>query len=532
MRISASLVAIGLASLLLAACQYSPEIVARSVAYNQAVADSNNDVLLLNIMRASKRYPTYYSRLEQNNAISSANPQLGLSLPFSHSRVVTTAAAGVTNQLSNAAITLMPQLQIQETNQLQLQSLDDQKYISGMMTPISVDRYALFANAGWPSELLGLLFIQSITVDGTALAKIQTEVKARCDNADNHDSSKKFCSDLSDLPSCIAGPGGSLYVNDPALDAGSDISHGHPGAVCFQAVFRALLILGFHTAPAHGGGKFTVVQSDLPESLLGEPRFVAATIAAGQIITVVKGVTGTETLALCRSEKSGGSGASSSGTAVAPAAGASDNASAFELNDPTKAKPEELAPAAACLKAVQDIGKGPKTGTAGVHPVENTIGEQTAAAPTPPPPPAKRKKKTKQKTPPLLPQLSELEISVVLRSTEGVVYYLGQIARVDTSSNVGGRVYLHESCVVDPTCQGIPLFEVAMDMPAERRAVTVSLDGKTYSIPVPCAAEDPCTLERPTHRSLDVMTLVDELWGLQKETSTVPAAPAVTVINP
>ena len=50
-----------LAAFLCAGCQYSPNMLDRAVAYNRVVADSTNQVLLLNIVRASERLPTYYT---------------------------------------------------------------------------------------------------------------------------------------------------------------------------------------------------------------------------------------------------------------------------------------------------------------------------------------------------------------------------------------------------------------------------------------------------------------------------------------
>src|ERR1700691_3854790 len=69
-----------------AACQYSPDMLDRTVAYNRTVANSTNQVLLLNIVRASQRLPTYYTRLEGDAASLALTPNGSLSLPLNNPR--------------------------------------------------------------------------------------------------------------------------------------------------------------------------------------------------------------------------------------------------------------------------------------------------------------------------------------------------------------------------------------------------------------------------------------------------------------
>src|ERR1700689_2833946 len=69
-----------------AACQYSPDMLDRTLAYNRTVANSTNQVLLLNIVRASERLPTYYTRLEGDAASLGLSPSGSISLPLNNPR--------------------------------------------------------------------------------------------------------------------------------------------------------------------------------------------------------------------------------------------------------------------------------------------------------------------------------------------------------------------------------------------------------------------------------------------------------------
>jgi hypothetical protein len=131
------------------------------------------------------------------------------------------------------------------------------------------------------------------------------------------------------------------------------------------------------------------------------------------------------------------------------------------------------------------------------------------------------------------PNHVEPKISVALRSVEGMIYYLGQIARAQTEMSIATPITTAE---LDGLKQAvmIPLFQVKRDSDVPS-VVSVDFEGRTYSIPKLCEGECSATtahsVQYPQHRSLDVLTLVNQLWGLQKEANNQPPAPAVTVIG-
>src|SRR5665213_1383032 len=94
-----------------AACEYAPDMLDRTLAYNRTVANSTNQVLLLNVVRASERLPTYYTRLEGDASSLAVTPNASLSLPLGNARsfendINTSAAAAITSGTSKGITSL------------------------------------------------------------------------------------------------------------------------------------------------------------------------------------------------------------------------------------------------------------------------------------------------------------------------------------------------------------------------------------------------------------------------------------------
>ncbi|MGA7712680.1 MAG: hypothetical protein WCA81_12315 [Rhizomicrobium sp.] len=529
------------------ACAYSPDTIDRTVSYNEAVANSNNEILLLNIVRASQRYPTYYSRLEANTSVGTLTPQLQLSLSLSHGRQITSSATGASSQLTNAAMSLMPQLQAVETNQLQLQSLDDQKYIEGMMTPVSSKLYSYFLSAGWSPELLGSMFIEEIDIDANYVSDIRKAVAKACpqdnntslckaingtDNSENHPS-LDVC-----LPFSTSNPSFSYrFQNDPAaIDVRSD---DHPNPHCFQYVLRALLVLNLTPSTTVPAKPPTIVQSGLPSSFATASWFIESLLKNDEAYSIDNN----GKLAVCKF-----------GSSPAPSAGSSANSSSTPSSDNSDNTPAEFD-----LPGLQSDSKAGNKDAAESR--DQTLLCDNAVNPTASPTPdqeitkpeynagiysmllpgsstsdsnksvnikiphaTSHGRRSAQKT----PSTGRTKIATLtLRSPEGMIYYLAQIARV-SSSNSAARL--------PETANGTIIFSVLSGTTTGKSALSVEFKGQTYYIPNVCdgagCVHDIAKIEKPNYWSLDVLSLVNQMWGLQKEASSMPAAPAVTVINP
>ena len=485
------------------ACAYSPDTIDRTVSYNEAVANSNNEILLLNIVRASQRYPTYYSRLEADTAIGTLTPQLQLSLPLSHGRQITSSATGASSQLTNAAMSLMPQLQAVETNQLQLQSLDDQKYIEGMMTPVSSKLYSYFLSAGWSPELLGSVFIEEIDIDPHYVSDIRDAVANACQQNKN----TSLCTAIHgtsanengpSLDACLpsSNPGSSFsyrFQNDPAaIDVGAD---DHPRPDCFQNVLRALLVLELTPSAKTPAKPPTIVQSGLPSSFATASWFVETLLKNDEAYAKDKN----GKLAVCKfgssPAPSGGSSANSSST---PSSANSDNTPAeFDLPGLQKSGNSGDTDAAEsndqmllCQNAVNSTtSPAPDDGitkpeySAGIYSKGVPADSNSGTAPT--------SGRTKIAT-------------LILRAPEGMIYYLAQIARV-ASSNAAARL--------PKTANGTIIFSVLSGTTTGKSALSVEFKGQTYYVPNVCdgagCVHDIAKIERPKYWSLDVLSLVN-----------------------
>ena len=157
-----------------AACEYAPTMLDRTVAYNRAVASSTNQVLLLNVVRASQRLPTYYTRLEGDAASMGLTPNGTLNVPLNNPRSFETdktlTPTGTVTSLATKAVGSLAGivsglgLQASESNLMTLQTLDDQKYQNGMMTPVPVKNIQAFQDEGYQRDLLFLMFLANVQV--------------------------------------------------------------------------------------------------------------------------------------------------------------------------------------------------------------------------------------------------------------------------------------------------------------------------------------------------------------------------------
>jgi hypothetical protein len=536
-------------------CSYSPETLDRTLAYNEAVSQSNNDILLYNIIQASQRYPTQYSRLEGNTAITTLTPQLQLTAPLSHSSQIQYGAAGAlaTAQITNAAASFVPQLQATVTNQLQLQSLDDQKYIAGMMTPIKPSYYQYFQNAGWTPETVGLMFIESIDIDAVGMKLVHDKASSRCDQKLDYlgtelcngikqpistlcwgakwapsdpdgntctrigslsdlrpDGTRVDVSSTTFLDYCLAPGTDRTFLNNPALPS----TNGLPGTACFETALRALIVLGLEVSDKPAKQKMSVVETGIPATLRRDPGFVSTLLTNGLTTADI----GNGKIAICKSSQApvaGGTSNASSPSSAPPAGSVQSSDSDFDVKQLPTAKGVTGLPEVQC-KAAYDAINAPET----IHSEDKSIISGSV-------PNGYLKDVHSENS-----EGTPYKIAISRRSTEGMIYYLGEMARVETSSSSGSVARSAEMYAKE----GVPLFLVRRGPPPRSELISAQFGGATYYIPSPCLEENcserPDAFEMPLHRSHDVLTLVEQMWGLQKEASAIPAAPAVTVINP
>ncbi|MBO9622610.1 MAG: hypothetical protein J7500_07850 [Sphingomonas sp.] len=140
-------------ALLLAAClggctSLRPQVTAFATDYNRAIADSRNQVVLLNIVRSSMGEPTHYSALSQVEA--TLTQKGGVSAGSGGMMAGADDVFGtVTLEGSTApTFTVVP--------------LNTDEFATGILQPIGAASIRLLATQGWDSQLLATLLISKI----------------------------------------------------------------------------------------------------------------------------------------------------------------------------------------------------------------------------------------------------------------------------------------------------------------------------------------------------------------------------------
>ena len=542
-----ALVLVG-AAFTIAACQYSPDTAQRTIAFNRSVAESTNQLILLNAIRSSKRNPTFYSHIVSNTAASTIAPALSASVPLAGSRTITNtvsataSSSSVATALGRAVTTLTPSLTLTEQNSLTLQNLDDQGSTNGVMTPVSMQIYQYFQSEGFNPEELFLMFIGSISMTQTQLKELTVLASTKCASVYSV-RSKTWCVHLQDdkLPDCQPLPSADpdkttlFFANDPAL-----YEDGYPRAAekfhsfrCFRAVARAFLALGLHP-DSYTKHEF-LYRAPLAVAK-GNPRFLAdlsqqgleASISRGGQVTVCKK---TDTVAFQLPSEIQDFLRQNAKSSQANHPSASDSqpdfralaslvfTDTFGLASETNFK-SLLAqpPAKTCEKAATDADKqaaADKKAEAADKKSEKDKGATKAGAPP--------------------------SIGFGQRSLEAMIYYIGQIIRRRVELGVTDKDVTFLNGALSPyNPYEEELFRVRTGNPDVATTVQVASSGTTYYVPALCEpdssddgmAKARCSVEYPNDASPQILTLLNQIWGLNKTAAALPTTSNVTVVTP
>ncbi len=560
MKIAAALAAL-IPVLSLCACEYSPNMSDRTIAYNRAVADSTNTLLLLNVVRASQRAPTYYSRLEGDQASDQLQPSLNLSSPFSKAMQTTgTLTAGkpttLATQKTLAALATTLGLQAQESNSLTLQTLDDQKYQRGMMTPVVLSNLQLFQDEGFQRDFLFLMFISNIRVSNDLLDKIDDAVGAQCTEILASDATsrevslaRQICINMKNRAShgilhyasindgtttlrACRDTGGAVaddsstnmvvFINDLAREPiGQDAPGPHP-EVCFQALLDDLLVLGL------GIGSEKDIPSEvvdvIPNAVAHNPQFRSQMI---QLKLDVKPSAKSGLSVVCQ-KKNEDVGFTLNFTNALSTVRTRTSETSDSRRDPRSLLVQGLAPTKKTAPTIDDNdcqhGASGKKGVDAEAILTSGEGGNTSQRAI---------------------KLVSDRIEFTTRSFEAVVYFLGEIVRYEDSPGTNPDLFIRV-LGRNPKITGEnyyeTLFYASKHVASDDAAVSIRDDqGDVYSIPKPCLSttqialysgrQGSCSVEYPDNESLEVLNLLNQVWGLEKEGELPPPTPAL-VISP
>jgi len=479
--------ALCLSGIVLTACRGTQGMDIQTIAYNKAVADSTNQFFLLNTLRARDRFPIYYSRSTGNTASASLSPSLTLGLD------------GTRNFSPSATIGSSLQ------NNLSLANLDDQKFMRGVLTPVPLAIMEAYYGQRWPKEVLAMMFIKDITIDRDLVGVLIKKFDKKC-----ADRAAPYCPDRlpqsaqaapsAELSGCLSGGG----VEFAGKDAMFDNYPPDPKALkCFQSLLRVLLALGL--AP-DDGSKYSVVIPSLPASQATNLQGLSAAVAAK--LSVSKLGDGDD-YAVCSMR--GVSGFTLDQDALTKDGTAPGVLSRVSTN--------------AVSKTGQDGGlrvdgaAAPQGSTSLIAALPKSCGAQVVANKA-------EKLRVARCAIPANQHNDECldppDFNITTRSLDSMLYYLGEDLRADSDVKIwadhGPGRYLESSLyAATPTTRSS----------ADSALVSVDYRDETYAInSCPQASDDPCL-----GRSLQVLSMLNQIWGLQKESTDTPSVPVVSIVN-
>jgi hypothetical protein len=119
--------------------------------YNRVIADTSNEMILLNIVRARLGEPTHYSALSS----VSGNLSIGAS-----------AAADLSGIIDDIDADAGVGMSVRSSPSFQIVPLNTSDFATGILRPVEPNVVALFLSQGWNENLLAALLVESVTCGG------------------------------------------------------------------------------------------------------------------------------------------------------------------------------------------------------------------------------------------------------------------------------------------------------------------------------------------------------------------------------
>jgi hypothetical protein len=478
----------------------SPSIIsARAINYNVGVAESSNQLLLLNALRASQRMPTYYSHLASDTSGVVVTPSYQ-------------GAGPVGRDVAKKGLTYLATLTGSSQDQLTLATLDDQKFMRGVLTPVPLDVLGFFLNQGWPPELLFSMTISKIsTTKGEVNDLIQSfENDCRANpGGDYCDSTVPEGTVLVSAGSMAPGPASQQYPplqqhvsqqlvaciaagalsTDPLASRASESAlpitfENYPPdkqqTACFQWALRVIIALDPQLKSTSAE---EVVARNVPNGVNPGPAIVDLLKSD----FVVAPGTAPDSYTICKKTKVSGltlerfKAVSAAGSEGSAAHGSEGAIQAFAASGPTVTTHcDQASPAAAAEGATSAHGA--------------------------------------------------LKLQLTTRSLDGMVYFLGEDVRsagvVSAGSGEAAKIWVWNSR--EKKYNNWDLFDVRRGV----GPIGVTFMGEIYSVPPACPGAANCPDLAERHTSFQAIALLNQVWGLQKEEMELPISPVVTVVNP
>ena len=146
----------------LTGCVRYRSIAESAVSFNLAVERAQNEMLLLNAVRAAKRRPMYITGVSNVTGSVRAEFSAGLDIP-----------------LSNPVDKVSPRATYSESPTFTVPVLDTQEFIQGFLKPVPNGILAYYWEQGWPRSLLLHLFVQRVRVRTEETVQVEGKEKSK-----------------------------------------------------------------------------------------------------------------------------------------------------------------------------------------------------------------------------------------------------------------------------------------------------------------------------------------------------------------
>jgi len=156
-------------SALLAGCSFNRQLREVAVDHNQLLAETEDRLMLLNVVRAKERFPMHFSAITtlRGGASVTAGAEVGTSLPQGGGDSTFDSAGRLTaSRATIGANTVTPRLSGSVTTNpsFDMIALNNEKFQRGIQQPVKTEFIEYLLQQGWKDDLVMALFIEKIEV--------------------------------------------------------------------------------------------------------------------------------------------------------------------------------------------------------------------------------------------------------------------------------------------------------------------------------------------------------------------------------
>jgi hypothetical protein len=157
-------------SLALGGCQTAVDFSTWAQGYNKAVETTQNEAILLNMVRAAYNLPLHFTAVSVVRGNGAASAGISALYPFGYKPDVSTSPNAV-----------LPYLAVTGGFNFDMVSLDNSEFTQGLLVPISPTTVNAYVNQGIPREVVFNLLIERIVVTDGAQTTMYTNDPTRAD---------------------------------------------------------------------------------------------------------------------------------------------------------------------------------------------------------------------------------------------------------------------------------------------------------------------------------------------------------------